>query len=73
MKREQPFVRTTVEDRGAGITDEVRERMFEPFFTTKPAEKGTGLGLWIIYSIVKDHGGENRCNDFAGRIYTVQY
>jgi PAS domain S-box-containing protein len=53
----QPFVRTVIEDHGAGINDDVRERMFEPFFTTKPAEKGTGLGLWIIYSIVKDHGG----------------
>ena len=54
----QVFVRTIIEDRGAGISDDVRERIFEPFFTTKPAEKGTGLGLWIIYSIVKDHGGE---------------
>ena len=54
----QPFVRTTIEDRGMGISADVRERMFEPFFTTKPAGKGTGLGLWIIYSIVKDHGGE---------------
>lgn len=54
----QAFVRTIIEDRGAGISDDVRERIFEPFFTTKPAEKGTGLGLWIIYSIVKDHGGE---------------
>jgi len=57
-KSGQPFVRTTIEDHGMGINADVRTRMFEPFFTTKPAEKGTGLGLWIIYSIVKDHGGK---------------
>jgi len=51
------WVRTTIEDRGFGIPEEVRERMFDPFYTTKPEEKGTGLGLWILYGIVKDHGG----------------
>jgi two-component system nitrogen regulation sensor histidine kinase NtrY len=44
-----------VEDDGAGIADEHRERIFEPFFTTKA--KGTGLGLAIIARLIEDHGG----------------
>ena len=46
-----------VSDTGAGIPDELRERVLEPFFTTKPVGQGTGLGLSITYSIVRKHGG----------------
>jgi two-component system NtrC family sensor kinase len=46
-----------VTDTGAGIPDEVRDRVFEPFFTTKPVGQGTGLGLSITYAIVQKHGG----------------
>jgi len=51
------WIRTTVEDHGSGIPEDVRARIFEPFFTTKPRDKGTGLGLSISHGIVKDHGG----------------
>jgi len=46
-----------VEDNGPGIPVEIREKIFEPFFTTKSKEKGTGLGLAVIKSIIKDHKG----------------
>lgn len=48
----------TVTDTGAGIPREVLDKVFVPFFTTKPEGKGTGLGLAMVYGIVKSHKGE---------------
>lgn len=49
---EPGYVRVEVEDNGPGIPETVRPRLFEPFFTTKDVGEGTGLGLWLCWSII---------------------
>ena len=55
MENEIEFV---IKDNGTGISEENLDKIFTPFFTTKPVGKGTGLGLPLIYGIVKMHKGQ---------------
>jgi PAS domain S-box-containing protein len=51
------YVRLSATDSGTGMDDEVKVKIFEPFFTTKEAGHGTGLGMPMIYGLMKQHGG----------------
>jgi len=51
----QRLIKAVISDQGRGIPPDLIERIFDPFFTTKP--RGIGLGLSIVYQIIKKHGG----------------
>ena len=51
------YIKLTISDTGHGIDPALIQRIFDPFFTTKSVDEGTGLGLSVVYGIVKSHGG----------------
>lgn len=57
LKNKEEFIEITCQDSGYGINSDTISKIFDPFFTTKENGKGTGMGLSIIYGIVKDYNG----------------
>lgn len=56
-----------ITDDGPGIPEEDQERIFDPFFTTKVTGKGTGLGLWVNYSLIQKIGGAIQLQSEPGK------
>ncbi len=61
-----------VEDNGPGADAETVQRVFDPFFSAKDRPDASGLGLFISYSIIRNHGGELRVNSRPGEGFTVR-
>lgn len=51
-------IQISIKDSGPGMSDEVKRRIFDPFFTTKDVGEGTGLGMAIVFKIIKEHSGK---------------
>ncbi|MCK5827348.1 hybrid sensor histidine kinase/response regulator, partial [Candidatus Bipolaricaulota bacterium] len=60
------WIRTTVEDHGDGIPDDVLPRIFDPFFSTKPRHEGPGLGLSVSFGIIEEHEGRLTAESILG-------
>lgn len=56
-----------VKDNGCGMDEQICKKIFDPFFTTKPVGQGTGMGLSIVYGIIKDHKGTINVTSAQGK------
>jgi len=69
------YVRVSVADTGMGMGEETMKRIFDPFFTTKEMGRGTGLGLAMVYGIMKGHKGlvDVRSKPGQGATFTLYF
>lgn len=63
----------SISDTGTGVPESIKNKIFEPFFTTKEVGEGMGLGLSIIYGIIRDFGGEISMQSEEGKGTTFKY
>ncbi|HLM53103.1 MAG TPA: ATP-binding protein [Pseudoxanthomonas sp.] len=68
---EGDFVRLSIQDTGAGMSEEVKAHVFEPFFTTKDVGKGSGLGLAQVYGFAQQSGGTVSIDSAVGQGTTI--
>jgi len=68
-----PYARITVTDTGKGMEQKILDKIFEPFFTTKEVGKGTGLGLAVVYGIIREHQGHIEAASEPGKGTTFRF
>lgn len=56
-----------IKDTGKGMSEEVKQKIYDPFFTTKDVGEGTGLGMAIVFNIIKEHSGKIEVNTEEGK------
>lgn len=67
IKRKKKFCVVSVEDNGGGIPQDIIDKIFDPFFTERKNGGGTGLGLSVCHSIIKEHNGKISVKSFNGK------
>ena len=60
------YARLSISDTGVGIDSSIMDRIFDPYFTTKPQGKGTGLGLAVVFGIIKKYKGDIKVESVPG-------
>lgn len=67
------YIKIDLSDTGMGIKPEALEHIFDPFYTTKDSGQGTGLGLSLVYSIIRTHGGyiEVKSEEGKGTTFSI--
>ena len=60
-------VSVSIQDNGTGMDENTKKKIFEPFFTTKAVGEGTGLGMSIVYNIIKKHNAQIHINSTVGK------
>jgi len=65
-RRTGSHIHVNIKDDGPGLAEDKLKKIFDPFYTTKESGKGTGLGLWVSYSIIEKMGGTINVNSEAG-------
>ncbi len=66
------YVRLAIKDTGEGIDPEIMDRIFDPYFTTKDIDEGLGMGLAVVYGIIKKHDGAIRIESEPKKGTTVE-
>jgi len=66
-----PNVEIKISDNGIGMDEKAQKKIFEPFFTTKDVGEGTGLGMSIVYQIIRDHSGTINVRSREGKGTTI--
>ncbi len=74
LKRRAEYLLVQIADTGSGIPKEILPKIFDPFFTTKEVNEGSGLGLSISYSIIRNHHGKLSVtsNPGEGSVFTIE-
>ena len=66
------YVKLTVKDRGSGIDSKIIDRIMDPYFTTKDVDKGLGMGLAVVFGLVKKHDGAIKFTSAVGKGTTAE-
>jgi signal transduction histidine kinase len=67
------FVQISISDDGIGISPELKEKVFDPFFTTKDTDRGSGLGLAMVFGIIRQHNGHIAVDSEPGQGTTFNF
>lgn len=67
LRKRHEKILMEVQDNGSGIPEALSNKLYDPFFTSKEAGKGTGLGLYVSFNIIKEHQGKIYFESEAGK------